>query len=73
MSEMQGGVDVWPWSVKQVPQSVPVSLRDIIGRTVRVLRPGDHATQEIMPGRVTIYLDDNNRVTDVAVEPGSDT
>lgn len=74
MSEIQGGVDAWPWSVKQqVPQSVPVSLRDIIGRTVRVLRPGDRATQEVMPGRVTIYLDDKGRVTDVVVEPGSDT
>jgi len=73
MSEIQGGGDAWPWSVKQVPQSVPMSLRDIIGRTVRVLRPGDHATQEVMPGRVTIYLDDKGRVTDVAVEPGFDT
>lgn len=67
-----GGVDIWPLSMKQVPKSVPVSLRDIIGHSVRVLRPGDSATQEVKPGRVTIYLDDKGSATDVVVEPDFD-
>ena len=68
----QGGGDAWPWSVKQMPENTPVSLRDIIGHIVRVARPGDLVTQDFQPGRVTVYLDDKSRATDVVVEPGAD-
>ena len=68
----EGGGDAWPWSVKQMPESTPVSLRDIIGHTVRVVRLGDLVTQDFKPGRITIYLDNKGRAADVVVEPGAD-
>lgn len=66
------GVDYWPWSVKDIPQEAVLTIRDMIGRTIRVVRPGDHVTQEIQPGRITIHLDAASKATDVVVEPSID-
>lgn len=67
-----GGVDILPWSVKQIPASTQISLRDLVGRTIRVVRPGDHVTQEVQAGRVTIHLDENSKAVDVVIESGND-
>ncbi|RSZ60208.1 hypothetical protein HF313_21190 [Massilia atriviolacea] len=56
----------WPWNL---PQSVPLSLRDLIGRPVRTVRPGDVITLEYIAGRVTFFLDDAGLVADIGFEP----
>lgn len=63
------GVDTWPWSVRDIP----VSVRDLLGRKVRIVRPGDVVTQEISPGRVTIAISDGSRIEDIRIEPGLQT
>lgn len=66
-----GGPDLFPWSVKSL-RDLPISLRDIVGRRFRLVRPGDSVTQEIQPGRVTVHVNEEGRVVDVVVEPGND-
>ena len=44
-----------PW---KFPESVPLSLRDLIGRPVRTVRPGEVITLEYIAGRVTFFLDE---------------
>lgn len=56
----------WPW---KFPESVPLSLRDLIGRPVRTVRPGEVITLEYIAGRVTFFLDDAGRVIDIGFEP----
>ncbi|NHZ96961.1 hypothetical protein F2P46_14640 [Massilia sp. CCM 8734] len=56
----------WPWNF---PESVPVSLRDLIGRPVRTVRPGEVITLEYLAGRVTFFLDEAGLVTDIGFEP----
>lgn len=56
----------WPW---QLPQSVPLSLRDLIGRPVRTVRPDDIITLEYIAGRITLFLDDAGLVTEIGFEP----
>jgi hypothetical protein len=73
MINLDGGVDALPWSVHAVPRDVPLLLREIIGRKVRVVPFGSDVTQEIQPGRVTIYLNEQGRAFDVQVDPGLDT
>lgn len=65
------GVDGWPWKLsEQLPTEVPLTIRDLIGRPLRVVKFGDVVTQEYIPGRVTIYLSERSLVADVAVEVG---
>lgn len=40
----------------------------LAGRLLRIVRPGEFATQEIRPGRVTVWLDEAGRVTSVRVD-----
>lgn len=56
----------WPW---KLPESVPLSLRDLIGRPVRTVRPDEVITLEYMPGRITFFLDDAGLVTEIGFEP----
>jgi hypothetical protein len=60
------GIDNWPW---KFPESVPLSLRDLIRRPVRTVRPGDVITLEYTAGRVTFFLDDAGLVVDIGFEP----
>jgi|LakWasMeta1_LOW4_FD_contig_21_3021362_length_293_multi_7_in_0_out_0_1 hypothetical protein len=55
----------WPWSLV----NAPVSVKDLVGRPCRVVRPGDAVTQELLPGRITIYLDDQSKISDICFEP----
>jgi hypothetical protein len=73
MINPDGGVDILPWSVNAVPRGAPLLLRDIIGRKIRVVPFGSLVTQEIQPGRVTIYLNERGQAFDVRVDPGLDT
>jgi hypothetical protein len=79
-----GGVDVWPWfyhesdgtdviprSLTTLPSNIPLSLRDLVGRRLRVVRPGDKVKMDLVPGRVTIHLDEESRATDIVVESGA--
>ncbi|WP_447789403.1 I78 family peptidase inhibitor [Pseudomonas farris] len=68
-----GGDFQWPWGdLRPVPfplTSVPVMIKELIGRKCRVLSKGDMVTQEIEPGRVNIFLGDNGRIVDIYLEP----
>lgn len=76
-----GGDFPWPWSLIQggpgddpIPfpmslKAVPLTIRDLIGRQLRVVKFGDALTQDVMPGRVTIFLGEDGRVADIWVEP----
>ncbi|WP_166876773.1 I78 family peptidase inhibitor [Massilia mucilaginosa] len=55
-----------PW---KFPESVPLSLRDVIGRPVRTVRPGEVITLEYIAGRVTFFLDEAGLVTEIGFEP----
>ena len=55
----------WPW---KFPESVPLSLRDLIGRPVRTVMPGEVITLEFMAGRITFFLDEDGRVTEIGYE-----
>jgi hypothetical protein len=69
------GVDGWPWSVNNLPNDVPLTLRDLVGRPIRVLKKGAPHTMEYVSRRVTFYTDDNGLVVDVMVEetlPGTE-
>lgn len=68
-----GGGDVpWPWDYRPVPfplSNAPISIKDLIGRACRVVRQGDVVTQEIEPGRVTIFLSESGRIEEVYCDP----
>lgn len=59
-------IERWPWTF---PESVPLSLRDLIGRPVRTVRPGEVITLEYVSGRVTFFLDESGLVSDIGFEP----
>ncbi len=42
--------------------------QELAGRLLRVARPGDMLTQDIQPGRLTIWLDDERRISAVRVD-----
>lgn len=65
------GIDNWPWKLSEnVPSEVPITLRDLIGRIVRVVPEGHLITQEYIAGRVTIYLDHQGLAKEISVEQG---
>lgn len=53
---------------REIPRSVPLTLRELTGRRVRVVPFGALITQEFIAGRVTIYLNQQNLVRNVVVE-----
>lgn len=67
------GIEGWPWSVNEgIPEGVPLTLRDVIGRPVRIVAHGSAHTMEFIAGRVTFMLDANGLVSEVQVESNSD-
>jgi hypothetical protein len=72
MPEAQGGVDVFPWSTDKLPKSAPLSIRDLVGRILRVVEDGQVVTQEYIPGRVTIYKTKDGRIGSISVEADND-
>jgi hypothetical protein len=53
---------------REIPRSVPLTLRELSGRRIRVVPFGALITQEFIAGRVTIYLNQQNLVRNVVVE-----
>lgn len=53
----------WPWTLKYSVWA----LKDLIGRKARVSR--GPVTQEIVPGRVTVIIDDEDRIVNIYVDP----
>jgi hypothetical protein len=57
------------WTLStDLPKSLPLTLRDLLGRRIRVVPHGGFITLEFIPGRVTVYLDEAGFVKDVVVE-----
>ncbi|EIW8614317.1 MULTISPECIES: hypothetical protein [Klebsiella] len=48
---------------------VSPNVDELIGRVCRFVHRSDLITQEIQPGRVTFYLEDDNRLAGVVIEP----
>ena len=75
----------WPWKkvIRQDKDNNPMPLpfafseddlsqsvcQFLIGRKLRVLKPGDVGTTDIDPGRVTIQLADSGRIDAVQIDP----
>lgn len=55
----------WPWSVK----SMPIFIKDLIGKKVRIVYSGDKITEEYQSGRVTIYVTEKYCIDDIKIEP----
>ena len=56
-----------PWPVAK--DFVSPTIDELVGRVCRFVHRSDFITQEILPGRVTFYLEDDNRLAGVIVEP----
>lgn len=57
------------WSLtNDLPRSLPLTLRDLAGRRIRVVPFGALITQDFVAGRVTIFLNQAGLVRDVVVE-----
>ncbi|MFV8801546.1 hypothetical protein ACSMDK_15240 [Yersinia enterocolitica] len=59
----------WPFEEKFVSPTID----ELRGRVCRFVHRGDVITQEVMPGRVTFYLEDDNRLAGAIVEPDLST
>lgn len=68
---LMGGVDIFPWG-HHSSSDKKMQLSEMVGRVVRVVRPGALVTTEIQPGRVTVYLDNDSRATHVYVDAQTD-
>ena len=55
---------------KPAVTETPTLIQDLIGRRVRVVKPGDLITLELVPGRVTIHLTDDHRIEKIIIELG---
>jgi hypothetical protein len=53
----------FPLSVNSVPQTV----KDLIGRQCRVIKSGDPITMDYNPNRVNIILDEKSRIKDISL------
>ena len=70
MNQAMGGDGrPWPWST----EDIPVLVRELVGRRIRIAKVGDAVTQEYQPGRVTIYVNEQHRIGHIQIEPGRDT
>lgn len=68
MANVEGGIDGFPWSIDVLPKGVPLSIRDLVGRSIRVVEHGHVVTQEYVPGRVTIYKTLTGRIRSISFE-----
>ena len=71
MADIEGGVDGFPWSIDVLTKGVPLSIRDLVGRSIRVVEHGHVVTQEYVPGRVTIYRTEEGRIRSISIEADS--
>ncbi len=51
----------FPWSV----QEIPMSIKELIGRPCRVIRPDTLVTEDYKPERVNIHLGEDSRILDI--------
>lgn len=58
--------DAWPWSLINMPHTI----KDLIGRKVRIVRPNDVVSADFEPGRITILVSDSHHIEDIKIEPG---
>lgn len=66
----EGGlIDIFPW-IRENSEATQMSLNEIVGRPIRLVKPGDVVLPVVVPGRVTIFVDETQRATGVQVEPG---
>jgi hypothetical protein len=61
--------DAWPWSLIDMP----VTIKDLIGRKVRVVRADDVVAADFEPGRITILVSENHEIEDIKIEPRTRT
>ena len=46
-------------------QTDPITIDGLKGRTLRVVHPGEIITMDCRLDRVTVYIDENNKITNV--------
>lgn len=62
-------VDNWPHlAAESVREEARLPMTDLIGRPLRVVQFHSMVAKDYIPGRVTIYLDAKELISDVKVE-----
>lgn len=46
-------------------KAVPATIHDLLGKPCRIVRPGDVVTQDYVPNRVNIYLNEKSQISDI--------
>ncbi|WP_143010670.1 hypothetical protein [Cupriavidus necator] len=75
----KGGTTPWPFAGSgggtdnpspwlQSFSQTPALIRELMGRPLRIIEYPDHATADKVPGRVTIFRDQESRIADIWVE-----
>lgn len=62
----------WPWSMERSPvalSELPTLIKELFGKTCRVIRLGDKTPMKLVAGRVTIVLHDESRICEIYIEP----
>lgn len=49
-----------------------LTMQELIGHQLRIVRPGEFYTQDIQPGRVTIFVDAENKIERIKIDPETD-
>jgi len=49
----------------------PILIRELLGRIVRIIHKEDKITEECLPGRVNIYITEDQRISDIKIEPNN--
>jgi hypothetical protein len=62
----KSGDDFTPWPLSK--SWIPSGIKELIGRKVRLIKPGDKQPQDYEAGRVTFLVDDQGRIKNVFFE-----
>ena len=73
MKSNSSGVEYFPWSTDEIPESVPFSIRDLVGRPLRIVDGSALVTQEFASRRVTIRTSVAGLISSISVEASDGT
>ncbi|RAS34069.1 hypothetical protein SAMN02745903_00192 [Pseudomonas sp. URMO17WK12:I5] len=63
--------DYTPWPISKALG--PAVLSDLIGSKCRLVHLSDRVTEDIVPGRITILVDDKDRIIEIYKDPSLPT
>lgn len=51
----------------------PTLIHELLGRIVRIIHKEDKITEELLPGRVNIYITEDQHIGNIEIEPNNIT